>query len=76
MNLDVELDRITAPPACASRLRKLSRDEIEGLQAAGKITPLSAIPVFHLMRRESFPPEPQGGSLYGKSIPACKRFHL
>lgn len=76
MNLDSELDRLTAPAPCASRPRILSREEIMGLQTSGQITELKDIPVFHIMRRVSFPPEPQGGSLYGKTIPACKRFHL
>lgn len=76
MNLMAELDRLTSPAPCASKIRSLSAAEISELQAAGKITPIKDIPFLHTKKRVSFLPEPKGGNLYGKSIAACKRFYL
>lgn len=53
MNLVEQLDRVTAPPPKASRVRRLSREEIAQLSEHGMITPLDRIPQQHLCGKET-----------------------
>jgi len=69
MNLDHELDKLTAPAFCASALRSLSRAEIDELRSAGRITDIRDIPFLHQLRRESYPPFLRSGTSYGRSLP-------
>jgi hypothetical protein len=55
MNTVIELDRLTAPPFKASRIRILSRTEIDELVASGRITPVGLIPAMHHQSRISVP---------------------
>lgn len=48
MDIEREFDRLTAPPASASAVRRLSREEIDRLLLAGQITPVEQIPQYHL----------------------------
>jgi hypothetical protein len=55
VNLLEELDKATAPPAAASKVRVLSLGEITVLVARGEITPIERIPEAAVLPRESFP---------------------
>jgi len=55
MNILDEMDRLTAPQFVKSTGRSLSREEIEKLQAEGKITPPENIPYAHMQGRVSVP---------------------
>jgi len=55
MNWFEELDRLTAPPSVASKVRLFSRAEIELLEATGAITPVERIPVYRRTGRMVVP---------------------
>lgn len=55
MDLHREMDRITQPPAGASRVRVLSAEEVAELERVRRITPLQDIPKSHAMTRVSMP---------------------
>jgi len=55
MDIEKEFDRITAPAGGASKVRRLTRDEIEELAQSGKVTPVEQIPQYHCCGREVFP---------------------
>ncbi len=60
MDLFKEMDRLTEPLSAASKVRTLSREEIEALVAAGAVTPVERIPEFRQRGRVHFPASRKG----------------
>jgi hypothetical protein len=68
MDLLDELDRLTEPQFVKATARTLSREEIEQLQAEGKITPPALIPARHMRSRVCVPDRSSNNSDYLKRI--------